>query len=128
MFSLTSSNHFLLCRDSADMRKSFDGLSGIVINRLQGNPQSGEVYIFINKPRNKMKLLHWEEGGFTLYYKRLEQGTFELPVFDKQTRVITWPQLAMIVSGISLRSIQWRKRYVTCKVEGHYEQKSIKNC
>ncbi|WP_185956458.1 IS66 family insertion sequence element accessory protein TnpB [Changchengzhania lutea] len=61
------------------MRKSFDSLRGLVINDLDQNPDNGTVYIFINKVRNKVKLLHWQTGGFMLYYKRLESGTFELP-------------------------------------------------
>jgi len=57
------------------MRKSFDGLSGIVQSQLNRNPTSGEVFIFVNRRRNRVKLLKWEQGGFILYYKRLESGT-----------------------------------------------------
>ena len=56
------------------MRKSFDALSGLVRNELQREPTSGEVYVFVNRSRTCIKLLHWESGGFVLYYKRLEQG------------------------------------------------------
>jgi len=66
------------------MRKSFDSLRGLVINDLDQNPDNGTVYIFINKVRNKVKLLHWQSGGFMLYYKRLESGTFELPAYDQE--------------------------------------------
>ena len=114
MFSLTSSHRYHLYRGYTDMRKSFDGLSGIVQNQLGRNPCSGEVFIFINKPRNRIKLLHWEYGGFTLYYKRLESGTFELPAFKEELLYCTlpWHQLVMMVDGISMKVINQRKRYI----------------
>ena len=61
------------------MRKGFDGLCGLVHDKMDMNPMDGSVYLFINRQRNRMKMLVWEMGGFVLYYKRLEQGTFELP-------------------------------------------------
>ncbi len=65
---------FYLYGQPADMRKGFDGLCGLVINHLKANPQSGDVYIFINRARTHIKLLVWDQGGFVIYYKRLEQG------------------------------------------------------
>lgn len=66
------------------MRKNFNGLCGLVENDLLNNPTDGNVYISINKAKDKVKLLHWKSGGFIVYYKRLEQGRFELPVYDDQ--------------------------------------------
>ena len=102
MFTLTSSHRYFLCDQPTDMRKSFDSLSGIVQDQLHRNPMSGEVYVFINKQRNRIKLLHWESGGFVLYYKRLEKGLFELPKTSAQTLAVSWSTLMMIVEGISL--------------------------
>jgi|SRR5271157_3633891 hypothetical protein len=115
MFSLTPTNIFYLYRNPADMRKSFDSLCGIVQNELQRNPSSGDVFIFINKPRNRIKLLHWERGGYLLYYKRLESGTFEMPEFDNATTAycIPWHQLVMMVEGISVKNIKMKKRYTS---------------
>lgn len=93
------------------MRKSFDGLTGLVQSKLKRDPSSGEVFVFINKRRDKIKLLHWEEGGFVLYYKRLEKGTLELPDIEKETTQITWPQLMMIIEGISLKDVARRERF-----------------
>jgi transposase len=62
------------------MRKSFGSLCQLVECGMRRNPLSGEVFLFINRPRNRMKLLRWEYGGFILYYKRLESGAFELPL------------------------------------------------
>ena len=95
------------------MRKGFDGLCGLVKNHLHLNPMDGEVYIFINKRRDRMKMLVWEPGGFMLYYKRLEQGTFELPKSDtNQSQIsIKWETLILIISGIKLEKIIRKKRY-----------------
>jgi transposase len=113
MFTLTSSLTYYLYRGQTDMRKSFDGLCGLVQSQLQRNPMSGEVFIFISRRRNTLKLLHWEQGGFVLYYKRLEEGTFEMPEYDPSTSSyqIRWTELVMMVEGISMQQIKLRKRY-----------------
>ncbi len=114
MFSLTSGHQYYLYNGSTDMRKSFDGLSGLVQTELQRNPMSGEVFIFINKRRNKIKLLHWEHGGFILYYKRLERGTFEKISINTTTKscYIEWSSLVMMIEGISIKHSIKRKRYL----------------
>jgi len=73
----------------------------------------GDVFIFINKPRNRMKLLRWEAGGFVLFYKRLEKGTFELPVQNQPSlsQVIDYGELAMMVTGISMKYAKKRPRF-----------------
>jgi transposase len=115
MFSLTSSFFYYLYREPTDMRKSFDGLSGIVQGQLERNPTSGEVFIFVNRRKNKVKLLRWEQGGFILYYKRLEVGTFELPAFTEEavSCQMSWPGLMLMIEGISIEKSKQRRRYVT---------------
>ena len=112
MFALTNQNIFYLYRNATDMRMGFDSLCGIVQNELNRNPASGDVFIFINKPRNRVKLLHWERGGYLLYYKRLETGTFDLPEFDSRTKdfCIAWHQLVMLIEGISFKNLKTKKR------------------
>ena len=115
MFGLTSTLNYYLYNSPTDMRMGFNGLNGLIQNRMQRNPLSGEVFIFINKRRDHMKLLHWEYGGFILYYKRLESGTFELPVDNNCHGTygsVYWPQLMMMVEGISLKHVVRRKRYL----------------
>ena len=73
MFSLGSSQRYYLYGEPTDMPKSFDGLAGLVRSKLHLPLTTGQVFVFINKRRNRVKLLHWEAGGFVLYYKRLEQ-------------------------------------------------------
>jgi len=114
MFSLTSSHQYFIYGQVIDMRKGFDSLCGLVESQMKRNPLSGEVFIFINKPRNKVKLLHWEPGGFVLYYKRLETGTLELPGLPQgqMSYQLNWSTLVMIIEGISIRNIIKRKRYI----------------
>ncbi len=91
------------------MRKSFDGLCGLVISVVQRQPTSGEVFVFLNRSRTHIKLLHWEHGGFVLYYKRLEQGTFGTPALKKGE--LSWSDLILLVEGVQIvKSIQ-KKRY-----------------
>ncbi len=114
MFTLSSSNRFHLYSEPTDMRKSLNGLSGLIQNTLSHNPLSGDVFLFINKKRDKIKLLHWSVGGFTLYYKQLEEGTFQLPDYNLKASSITidYAQMVMIVDGLSIKNISRRKRYI----------------
>lgn len=113
MLTLSETTCYYIYTDSTDMRKGFDSLSGIVSSQMQFNPLSKDVYIFLNRRRTQMKLLHWEGDGFGLYYKRLEQGTFELPpVQQNQCAVrVTVSHLEKIFKGISVHQNRQRKRY-----------------
>jgi len=113
MFTLSDGHRFLLYSQPTDMRKSFDGLSGLIKNQLTIDPRSGDVFLFINKNRDKLKLLHWTGSGYTLYYKRLEKGTFELPSYHNGVGSIklNYAKLVMIIDGLSIKNIQQRKRY-----------------
>lgn len=113
MFSLGSDLRFSLYLEPTDMRKSFDGLSGLVTNELNRDPRSGEVFLFINKKRVKLKLLRYSSGSFILYYKRLEKGTFELPNYDLDTGSVRlkYTQLVLLIDGLSIKNISRRKTY-----------------
>ena len=113
MFALTSANRYYLYLGVTDMRKSFDGLCGLVQDELQRNPFSGEVFLFINKKGDKLKLLKWEPGGFVLYYKRLEEGTFSFPVHNEQKQCyeMRWTDFIMMVEGIDWQKVERKKRY-----------------
>jgi transposase len=113
MFSLTSSNSFYLYRYPTDMRKSFDGLSCLVQSEMKRNPLSGEVFLFINKRKDRIKLLKWEPGGFTLFYKRLEEGTLELPKIPSEDKSITlsWTQIILMIEGIMIEKYRLKNRY-----------------
>ena len=94
------------------MRKGFDSLSGLVRSGMNQDPLNRSVFIFFNKKHNQVKLLLWEGDGFSIYYKRLEKGTFELPSQeDNLCATISSEHLQFILQGISLKSIRRRKRY-----------------
>ena len=113
MLHLSASCKYYLYSGQTDMRKGFDSLSGIVMQQMQLNALCGDVFIFMNKKRNQVKLLLFEGDGFAIYYKRLEKGTYELPAADNQTSsiMISSEQLQLILQGISLRHVRKRKRY-----------------
>lgn len=91
------------------MRKGFDGLSGLVRDGLSHNPLNGDVFIFFNKRRTQVKLLLWEGDGFSIYHKRLERGTYELPL--PTSRELRSDELMLVLQGISLKSVLRRKRF-----------------
>jgi len=97
-----------------DMRKGFNGLSGLVNNELDSNPLSGDVFIFVNRRRTLIKLLVWDKSGFVIYYKRLESGTFQFPESNSEAKSLELPRedLMMILEGIDLQSAKKRKRYL----------------
>ena len=113
MLSLSAVQHYYLCRDKADMRKGVDGLSGLVRDGLKRDPLSGVIFIFFNGRRNQVKLLLWERDGFSIYYKRLERGTYELPALDGQTTSLELrsDEIMLILQGICLRLVRRRKRF-----------------
>lgn len=93
------------------MRKSFDGLSGLVRDKLMREPLSGEVFVFLSRRKNQIRLLLWEGDGFSLYSKRLEKGTFELPAASEDSIELNCDQLLFILKGIKLSSVEKRKRF-----------------
>lgn len=112
MLHLSASCQYYLYSGVADMRKGFDGLCGIIGSQMALNALSGSVFIFLNRRRTQVKLLLWEDDGFALYYKRLEKGTYELPVVSGPSTSVTLEagQLQLILQGISLKKIVYRPR------------------
>jgi transposase len=96
-----------------DMRKGFDTLAALVREYLKHDPLSGHLFLFVSRGRDRLKILHWESGGFWIWYRRLEEGTFRLPVVDRQTASVELKasELAMLLEGIDLRSIKRSKRF-----------------
>jgi transposase len=120
LLSLSDQRNYHLYRKETDMRKGFNLLCGIVANELGRQVMGGDAFIFINKPRTHLKLLVYEHGGFTIFYRRLEKGAFEVPVFDLDAKSmqITSDQLHFILKGISLKDIKYRQRYQHKQVVG----------
>lgn len=114
MLPFNSAQTYYLYRQPTDMRKSFNGLSGLVRSELGRDPLLGDVFIFLNGRRDKIKLLVWNRSGFVIFYKSLEQGSFELPGFEAGAKsyALKWDELILILEGVELKSVRRRKRYV----------------
>ena len=110
MLSLSSRQRFFWYRGVVDMRKSFNGLCLLVETEMGFDLMSGDVFIFVNRRRDRMKLLMWDRTGFVIWYKRLEEGTFEWPDLSGKNE-ISWEQLLLILEGVVLKSAKRRKRY-----------------
>ena len=95
------------------MRKGFDSLCGVVRSQMGRDRLSGEVFVFINRVRTTIKLLHWERGGLVIYHKRLEQGRFTMPRYDviSGSYSLGWAELVMMVQGIQMSDVRYKKRY-----------------
>ena len=102
-----------LATGATDMRKGFDSLAALVRDHLKHDPLSGGLFLFIGRDRDRIKILHWDNDGFCLWYKRLEEGTFRVPApQDGGAGVeLKASELAMLLEGIDLRSIKRRRRF-----------------
>ncbi len=110
MFSLSSSQEYYFYTPACDMRKGFDGLYGLVVNELKLPVKGGSVFVFVNRSRDQLKLLHWEPGGLVLYQKRLEKGRFALPKLETSQPKISWSELVLMVEGITYVSLKKKPR------------------
>ncbi|SIN88299.1 transposase [Singulisphaera sp. GP187] len=113
MVSLAPTVRIWLAAQPVDLRKSFDSLAALVREGLQGDPLSGDVFVFRNKAADRIKLLIWEEDGYAIWYKRLEAGTFRFPpTLEAQPRLeVRAADLVMLLEGIDLSSVKRGKRY-----------------
>jgi transposase len=114
MIGLTGGLAIFLSTRPIDMRKSFDGLCGEVSSYLSGKPTDGSLFVFVNKPRDRMKMLLWDRHGFWIFYKRLEAGRFQLPTISDpcaHSWTLSHDQLVLILEGIDLASVRRRKRF-----------------
>ncbi len=114
MISLPSSVRVFLHAPPTDLRKGFDALCGLVTTAFGQDPTSGHLFLFVNRRRDRMKILYWDRDGLAIWYKRLENpGTFQIPSTATKAASIemTPTQLSLILSGIDLKSARQRKRY-----------------
>jgi transposase len=102
-----------LCTQPADMRKGFDSLAALVKDSLGHDPLSRNLYLFVGRNKDRLKILYWDCDGFALWYKRLEEGTFRLPSAKAAgaSLELKASELAMLLEGIDLVSIKRRKRF-----------------
>ena len=96
-----------------DMRRSFDGLMAIVQAEFEQDILQGDLFLFINKRRDRIKILWWDDDGLAIFMKRLEQGTFERPSSASHDKHLEMDRtaLSLLLSGIELKSVKRRRRY-----------------
>ncbi|MGF1579129.1 MAG: IS66 family insertion sequence element accessory protein TnpB [Gemmataceae bacterium] len=116
MLTIPVSVRIFLYTEPTDMRKSFDALANLITEHLGQDPLSGHLFVFINRRRDRLKLLYFERGGYALWYKRLEEGSFQsLTSASEQTSnngvEITAADFSMLLEGIDLSKAKRRKRY-----------------
>ncbi len=110
MLSEATVDRVYLARGSTDLRKSIDGLAVLVKEEFDLDPFSPSFFVFCNRQRDKLKILHWDHNGFWLYYRRLERGTFHWPSDDHLTPLkINRRQLRWLIDGLSLEQKQAHK-------------------
>jgi transposase len=111
MLSFPPSVRIFVGRGATDLRKGFDGLSALVINVIDEDPMSGHLFVFVNRRRDRVKILYWDQSGFWLLYKRLERGRFN--VFDQASDregsfEMNAKDLALLLEGVDLRGARRR--------------------
>ena len=113
MLTIPTNTRISLCTSSVDMRKSFNGLIGVVRHQLADDPLTGHLFVFLNKSGTLTKILYWDGDGFAIWYKRLERGTFRFPPADEGVKSInvTRAGLSMILEGLDPAKTSQRKRF-----------------
>jgi transposase len=104
MLSFPSTVRIYLCSQPADMRRAFDGLAAMTQQVIGQNPLSGHLFVFVNRRRDRLKILFWDRDGYALWAKRLERGTFRFPEPKGNSLEVTPSELAAILGGIDLNT------------------------
>lgn len=113
MLTLPSSVRVYMALEPVNMHLSFDRLAGTV-RQLGLDPTTGHLFVFVNRPKTHMKILFFDRSGFCQVYKRLERGTFQVPVDAEgrlRQRELTPTELGLILEGIDLRQRMRRTRW-----------------
>ena len=115
MIALPPQVRVFLYRLPTDMRKSFHGLIALTESALKQDPLSGSLFVFLNRRRDRIKILYWGQAGFCIWYQQLQKGTYQLPdeqsLEERETVEVTRSQLSLILDGIDLSSARQRRRF-----------------
>jgi transposase len=115
MIALSPQVRVLLYRQPTDMRKSFHGLVALTESELEEDPLSGSMFVFLNRRRDRIKILYWGQTGYCIWYQQLQKGTYQLPdpeSFDQRDVLeVSRSQLSLILDGIELSSARQRTRF-----------------
>lgn len=115
MIALPPQMRIFLFRQPTDMRKSFHGLIALIESALKQDPLSGSLFVFVNRRRDRIKILYWGQTGFCIWYQQLQQGTYQLPdresIEQQENIEVSRSQLSLILDGIDLGSVRQRRRF-----------------
>lgn len=113
MLSIAANTRIFYAVGATDMRKGFDGLQGLVTNVLKQDPLAGHLFLFVNRRCDRLKILYWDGDGLAIWYRRLEQGTFQLPQVsdDCKSAEMRSEELTMLLRGIDYTNVRRRKRF-----------------
>ena len=114
MLSVSPTTRIFVHAVPTDMRKSFDGLYALVVHSFGKDVFQGDYFVFVNRARDRCKILFWDRDGLVIWAKRLEQGGFQVPAggLDQSLTIeVDATTLAMILGGVDLNTGQRRKRY-----------------
>ena len=106
MLGFSSSARFFICKEAVDLRKGFEGLSDLVRTIFKAEIISGAFFVFINKSKNRIKVIYWDTDGLVIWYKRLEKGTFSLNHLNQNQ--VTRKDFLMLLEGIVPKRLQKR--------------------
>lgn len=130
MIALPPQVRVFLYRLPTDMRKSFHGLVALVESAVKQDPLSGSLFVFLNRQRDRIKILYWGQTGFCIWYQQLQKGTYQLPdeksLEEQQTIEVTRSQLSLILDGIDLSSARQRMRYQLPREWLEHEEKTCR--
>lgn len=119
MLTIGSSVRVYVAASTVDLRKGFDGLAAATRDIVKADPLSGHLFVFLNRRRDRLKILLWQRSGFLLIYKRLERGTFRLPLEPEPGHrhiEIEATDLALMIEGIDLRGARRRAHWTPSEV------------
>lgn len=115
MIAVPTQVQVFLYRRPTDMRKSFHGLVALTESELKQDPLSGSLFVFLNRRRDRIKILYWGQTGFCIWYQQLQKGTYQIPehdsLKDQDVLPVTRSQLSLILDGIDLSSVRRRPRF-----------------
>lgn len=114
MLTLPACVRIFVAAEAVDLRRGFDGLAAATRSLIREDPLNGHLFVFLNRRRNRVKLLVWDRTGFLLLYKRLERGTFRLPTeppLGLRHIEVDAGELGLMMEGIDLPSATRRERW-----------------
>lgn len=111
MLSLPASVRVFVCTRAIDMRRGFDGLAALVREHFGADPLGGHLFVFRNRPADRLKILYWDRDGFALWCKRLEKGSFRFPKADAAGIEISASDLPMLLEGVDPTTVRRAERF-----------------